>query len=71
MPAANPQALEMAWARFLEQVQASLESTGEITLRHLGKLRSVRDEPAVAFAESEPTTEEPESASASEQSTQR
>ena len=59
------------WARFREDVQARLESTGEITPRHLGTLRSVRDEPAAAFAESEPTVEEPQPASPSEQSTER
>jgi hypothetical protein len=56
------------WARFREDVQARLESTGEITPRRLGTLRSARDEPAAAFAENEPTVEEPQPASPSEQS---
>ena len=34
------------WTRFREEVEARLESTGEITPPHLGTLRSVRDEPA-------------------------
>ncbi|MGA7214670.1 MAG: TraR/DksA C4-type zinc finger protein [Terrimicrobiaceae bacterium] len=68
IPAARLKAVP--WTRFLEEVQARMESSGGITLRHLGTLRSVRDEPAVAFAESEPTVEEPESGSTSEQSTE-
>ena len=68
IPAARLKAVP--WTRFLEEVQARLESSGGVTLRHLGTLRSVRDEPAVAFAESEPTAEEPESGSTSEQSTE-
>ena len=68
IPAARLKAVP--WTRFREEVQARLESTGEITPRHLGMLRSVRNEPAAAFAESEPTVEEPEPASPSEQSTE-
>jgi RNA polymerase-binding transcription factor DksA len=68
IPAARLKAVP--WTRFREEVQARLESTGEITPRHLGTLRSVRNEPAAAFAESEPTVEEPEPASPSEQSTE-
>ncbi len=68
IPAARLKAVP--WTRFREEVQALLESTGEIMPRHLGTLRSVRDEPAAAFAESEPTVEEPEPASLSEQSTE-
>ena len=44
IPAARLKAVP--WTRFREEVQARLESTGEITPRHLGTLRSVRDEPA-------------------------
>lgn len=68
IPAARLKAVP--WTRFREEVQARLESAGEITPRHLGTLRSVRDEPAAAFAESEPTVEEPEPASLSEHSTE-
>ena len=68
IPAARLKAVP--WTRFLEEVQARLESGGEVALRHLGTLRSVRDEPGAAFAEGEPTVEEPESASTSEQSTE-
>jgi RNA polymerase-binding transcription factor DksA len=68
IPAARLKAVP--WTRFREEVQARLESTGEIRPRHLGTLRSVRDEPAAAFAEIEPTVEEPEPASPSEQSTE-
>ena len=68
IPAARLKAVP--WARFCEEVQARLESTGEITPRHLGTLRSVRDEPTAAFAESEPTVEEPEPASQREQPTE-
>ncbi|MGA7395805.1 MAG: TraR/DksA C4-type zinc finger protein [Terrimicrobiaceae bacterium] len=65
IPAARLKAVP--WTRFREEVQARLESAGEITPRHLGTLRSVRDEPAAAC---EPTVEEPEPASLSEQSTE-
>jgi hypothetical protein len=57
----------MPWTRFREEVEARLESTGEITPPHLGTLRSVRDEPAAALAESEPPVEEPEPVSPTEQ----
>jgi len=55
------------WTRFREEVEARLESTGEITPPHLGTLRSVRDEPAAALAESEPPVEEPGPVSPTEQ----
>lgn len=66
IPAARLKAVP--WTRYHVEVQARLESTGEIMPRHLGALRSMRDEPTAAFAESEPTVEEPEPASPSEQS---
>ena len=50
IPAARLKAVP--WTRFREEVEARLESTGEITPPHLGTLRSVRDEPAAALAES-------------------
>ena len=53
--------------RFHEEVEARLESTGEITPPHLRTLRSVRDEPAATLAESEPPVEEPEPVSPTEQ----
>lgn len=56
------------WTRFREDVEARLESTGEIPRPGLGTLRSVRDEPAAALAESEPATvEEPEPVEPAEQ----
>jgi RNA polymerase-binding transcription factor DksA len=48
------------WTRFREDVEARLESTGVIARPQLGKLRSVRDQPAAALAETEPTVEQPE-----------
>ena len=50
IPAARLKAVP--WTRFREEVEARLESTGAITAPHLGTLRSVRDEPAAALAES-------------------
>jgi DnaK suppressor protein len=44
IPAARLKAVP--WTRFREEVEARLESTGEITPPRLGTLRSVRDEPA-------------------------
>jgi DnaK suppressor protein len=64
IPAARLKAVP--WTRFREEVEARLESTGEITPPHLGTLRSVRDEPA----ESEPPVEEPEPVSPTEQPTE-
>jgi RNA polymerase-binding transcription factor DksA len=55
-----PRLKAVPWTRFREEVEAQLESTGEITRPHLGALRSLRDETASALAESEPTVEEPE-----------
>jgi len=58
------------WTRFREDVEARLESTGEIPRPGLGTLRSVRDEPAATLAESEPTVEEPELIAPAEQPTE-
>lgn len=46
------------WTRFREEVEERLERTGEIPRPGLGEVRSLRDEPAVALAESEPKTVE-------------
>jgi hypothetical protein len=58
IPAARLKAVP--WTRFREEVEAQLENTCEIARPHLGALRSLRDEPASALAESEPTAEEPQ-----------
>jgi RNA polymerase-binding transcription factor DksA len=58
IPAARLKAVP--WTRFREEVEAQLENTCEIARPHLGALRSLRDEPASALAESEPTVEEAE-----------
>jgi RNA polymerase-binding transcription factor DksA len=47
------------WTRFREAVEARLEGAGVVPRPGLGKLRSLRDEPAAALAEKEPTVEEP------------
>jgi RNA polymerase-binding transcription factor DksA len=58
IPAARLKAVP--WTRFREEVEARLEGTGAISRPRLGTLRSVRDKPAAALAETEPTVEEPE-----------
>ena len=58
IPAARLKAVP--WTRFHEEVEAQLENTGEIARPHLGAVRSLRDEPASALAESERTVEEAE-----------
>lgn len=66
IPAARLKAVP--WTCFRKDVEARLESTGEIPRPGLGTLRSVRDEPAAALAESEPATvEEPEPVEPAEQ----
>jgi RNA polymerase-binding transcription factor DksA len=57
IPAARLKAVP--WTRFREDVESRLEGAGAIPRPRLGKLRSLRDEPAAALAESEPTVEEP------------
>jgi RNA polymerase-binding transcription factor DksA len=68
IPAARLKAVP--WTRFREEMEGRLESTGEIKRPHLGTLRSVRDKPAAALAESEPTLEEAEPGSPTEQPTE-
>jgi RNA polymerase-binding transcription factor DksA len=46
------------WTRFREDVEERLEHAGDIARQGLGKVRSLRNEPAVAFAQSEPKTVE-------------
>jgi RNA polymerase-binding transcription factor DksA len=48
------------WTRFREDVEAQLEGRGEIARPRLGELRSLRDAPAAALAEREPTVDQPE-----------
>ena len=55
-----PRLKAVPWTRFREEVEAQLESTGEIRRLQLGALRSLRDEVASALAQSEPTVEQPE-----------
>jgi RNA polymerase-binding transcription factor DksA len=56
IPAARLKAVP--WTRFREDVEARLESTGDIPRPRLGKVRSLRAEPAIALAESEPKSVE-------------
>jgi DnaK suppressor protein len=49
----------LPWTRFRKEAAYRLERTGVISRTRLGPLRSVREEPASALMETEPTVDEP------------